>query len=633
VQFRKNINALRAVGVISVMFFHFKIGGFGGGFSGVDIFFVISGFLMTGIIFNGLQEQRFSLLEFYASRARRIVPALLVLCVALLLFGFAYLPLGDFRQSIKTINTSLLFSSNFDYAKSGSYFAAPLHENWMLHTWALSVEWQFYMLYPVILIALFKLLGEKRTKIALVLLALVSLAASVIFTRTLPAFSFYMLPTRAWELLAGGLVFVYPLQFKKRTGYFFEGIGLAAILAGIFCFSEQNLWPGYLASIPVLGAVLVIYGNTGSVFSSNRALQFTGKISYSVYLWHWPIVVFLYTCGTLDSWKYVLPSIFLSFALGALSFYLVESRVKKTQQAPKALFKFAGLVVAAVAVFSIISSVVKSNPSVRFVFVEQSPPEYTSKLYTQECYPNEFGASDCKLGTGEISVILFGDSQAQSTAAAVQLENKAAALSWALGGCPTLTNFEMRNKELERKCLGFNQAKLDVLGRSYQGVPVILFSRAALYSDSSRGNNFRVFFNGDDAQDSQKFADAFTEEYVRTVCVIAKNHPVYIVRPIPEMPFNVYKGLNLHARIFHSKSDISVPLKDYEKRNKTANFAIDAAGKHCKAQIIDPVPFLCPNGKCMGSKNGVPLYFDDSHLVDSGNKQLEGMFKGVVWAK
>jgi len=633
VQFRKNINALRAVGVISVMFFHFRIGGFGGGFSGVDIFFVISGFLMTGIIFTGLQEQRFSLLEFYASRARRIVPALLVLCVALLLFGFVYLPLDDFRQSVKTMNNSLLFISNFDYAKRNSYFDAPLHENWMLHTWALSIQWQFYMLYPVILMALFKLLGEKRTKIALVLLALVSLAASVIFTRTLPAFSFYLLPTRAWELLAGGLVFVYPLQFKKRTGYFFEGIGLAAILAGIFCFSEQNLWPGYLASIPVLGAVLVIYGNTGSVFSSNRALQFTGKISYSVYLWHWPIVVFLYTCGTLGSWKYVLPSIFLSFALGALSFYLVESRVKKTQQAPKALFKFAGLVVAAVAVFSIISSVVKSNPGVRFVFVEQSPPEYTSKLYTKECYPNEFDASDCKLGTGEISVILFGDSQAESTAAAVQLENKATALLWARAGCPTLTNFEMLDKELERVCRGFNQAKLDVLGRSYQGVPVILLSRTALYSDSSRGNKRRVFFNGDDTQDSQKSADAFTEEYVRTVCVIAKNHPVYIVRPIPEMPFNVYKGLNLHARIFHNKSDISVPLKDYEKRNKIANFAIDAAGKHCKAQIIDPVPFLCPNGKCMGSKNGVPLYFDDNHLVDSGNKQLEGMFKGIVWAK
>lgn len=615
------------------MFFHFRIWGFGGGFSGVDIFFVISGFLMTGIIFSGLQEQRFSLLEFYASRARRIIPALLVLCVALLLFGFVYLPLGDFRQSIRAINSGLLFISNFDHAKRGGYFDAPLHENWMLHTWSLSVEWQFYMLYPVILMALFKFLGEKRTKTALVLLALASLAASAIFTRTLPAFSFYMLPTRAWELLAGGLAFVYPLQFKKRTGSFLEGIGLAAILAGIFFFSEQNRWPGYLAGISVLGSVLVIYGNTGSLFSRNRALQFIGKISYSVYLWHWPIVVFLYTCGTLDRWEYVLPSTILSLALGALSFYFVESRVKKARQAPKALFRFAGLVVAAVAVFSIISSVVKSNPGVRFVFVEQSPPEYASKLYTKECYPNEFGAADCKLGTGEISAILFGDSQAESTAAAVQLGNKAAALLWARAGCPTLANFEMLDKELERECRGFNQAKLDVLERSYPGVPVILFSRTALYLDPSRGNNFRVFFNGDDTQESQKSADAFIREYVRTVCMIAKNHPVYIVRPIPEMPFNVHKGLNLHARIFRNNSDISVPLKDYEKRNKTANLAIDAAGSHCKVQILDPTPFLCPDEKCMGSKDGVPLYFDDNHLADSGNKQLDGMFKGIVWAK
>lgn len=629
-QFRKNINALRAIAVISVVLFHFKISGFSGGFTGVDIFFVISGFLMTGIIFKGLQEQQFSLLGFYASRARRIVPALLVLCIALLMFGFVYLPLDDYRDSIKTIKSSLFFNSNFEFAKGGSYFDAPLRENWLLHTWSLSVEWQFYMLYPVLLMALFKYMGAQRTKIALVLLAMASLAASVYMTKVAPVFAFYMLPTRAWEMIAGGVVFLFPLQLGKRASHVFEALGLTAILVGIFYFSEQDFWPSYLAILPVLGTALVIYGNTHSIFSNSRALQFTGKISYSVYLWHWPIVVFLYTCGMLERPAYVLASIFLSFLLGALSFYFVESKAKNISSAPRAVFKYAAYLALAVGVSAIISSVVKDHPGIRFAFVELGQPEYTSKMYKQECYASAYGAADCKLGAGEVSVILFGDSHAQSTAAAVQMENKEAALEWARGGCPTLQHFEMSDKEFESKCLGFVGEKLATLKTSYQGVPVILFSRASLYLEPSRENGFQVYFNGNAQQDRKSLAESYTTEYVSTVCAIAENHPVYIVKPIPEMPFSVYKGLNLHTRVFQSASDITTPLRDYEKRNRIANDAIEAAAKQCNARVIDPIPYLCPAGECMGSKNGVSLYFDDNHLVDAGNVQLEGLFKGII---
>lgn len=629
-QFRKNINALRALAVISVVLFHFKIAGFNGGFAGVDVFFVISGFLMTGIIFTGLQQQRFSLLGFYASRARRIVPALLTLCIAMLIFGFVFLPLDDYRDAIKTIKSSLLFSSNFTFAKGGSYFDAPLHENWLLHTWSLSVEWQFYMLYPLLLMALYKYLGAQRAKNALVVLALMSFGASVFLTKTDPVFAFYMLPTRAWELIVGGLVFLFPLQLGKRNSTICEGLGLLAILASVFCFSEQDLWPGYLALLPVLGTALVIYGNTQSIFSNNRALQYTGKISYSVYLWHWPLVVLLYTCGLLTSWPHVVGAIVLSFVLGALSFYLVESRATKIGSAPKTIAKYASYALGAVALSAITSSVVKDYPAVRFAYVDYGQPVYTSKLYSQECYPNNHAAADCKLGTGKVSVILFGDSHAQSTAAAVQLENQHAALSWARGGCPTLQGFEMHDKELERQCQAFNQEKLEALKNSFHGIPVVLFSRAALYSDPSRTNSYRVFFPEINHQDDSSFAETYKKKYTDVVCSIAQSHPVYIVKPIPEMPFSIYKGLNMHRRLFQQTSDISVPLSEYEKRNRFAISVIDAAAKHCNATVLDPTPYLCPNGRCMGSKDGVPLYFDDNHLVDAGDEQLKGLFSEVM---
>lgn len=628
-QFHKNINALRALAVISVVLFHFKVGGFTGGFAGVDVFFVISGFLMTGIIFTSLQKKSFSLLGFYASRARRIVPALLALCVALLLFGFVFLPLDDYRDVIRTIKSSLLFSSNFTFAKGGSYFDAPLHENWLLHTWSLSVEWQFYMLYPVLLMALYKYFGAQKTKYALLVLALASLCASVFLTKANPVFAFYMLPTRAWELIAGGLVFLFPLQLGKRSSTIFESLGLLTILACVYCLSEQDQWPGYLALLPVLGTALVIYGNTQSAFSSNKVLQFTGAISYSVYLWHWPLVVLLYTCGLLTSWPHVAAAIALSFVLGTLSFYLIESRVKNVTSAPRTLIKFASYALGVVALSAITASVVKDYPAVRFAFVDLGQPEYTSKLYPQECYPNKHAAADCKLGTGEVSVIIFGDSHAQSTAAAVQMENPQAALSWARGGCPTLQNFEMRDKTLESQCQAFNQEKLDVLKKSYQGVPVVLISRAALYSDHSRSNSYGIFFPENKSRDESSFIETYTARYTDVVCSIAENHPVYIVKPIPEMPFSVYKGLNLQRRIFQQRSDISIPVHDYEMRNKLAISVIESVAKRCNATVVDPTPYLCPEGNCTGSKGGVPLYFDDNHLVDAGNEQLKGLFKEV----
>lgn len=629
-QFRKSINALRALAVLSVVLFHFQISGFGGGFIGVDVFFVISGFLMTGIIFNGLQAQTFSLLSFYVSRARRIIPALLTLCVVLLIFGFIYLPLDDYRDAIRSIKSSLFFNSNFMFAKTGNYFDAPLHENWLLHTWSLSVEWQFYLVYPLVVMGLHKLLGTQKTKISLIVLALASLGTSIYFSKADPVFAFYMLPTRAWELIVGGLVFLYPLHFSRRIGYACEGLGLAAILLSIFCFTEQDLWPGYLALVPVLGAALVISANSQSIFGNNRVLQYTGTVSYSVYLWHWPLVVFLYTCGLLNSLPHVVAAVILSFVLGTLSFYFIESRTNKKILPRKAAIQYACAVLVMIGISAILSSVVKDHPGVRFAYVDLGRPEYTSKLYERECHPNPYGAADCKLGSGDISVILFGDSHAESTAAAVQMENKQAALSWARGGCPILQNFEMHDKELADKCHGFMREKIDTLAKSYHGIPVILFSRAAMYLDSDRGNSYRTYITGQEHLQGQKFINAYTSEYSKTVCSIAKNHPVYIVRPIPEMPFSVYKGLNLHKRIFQHESDISISLMSYQKRNYDANNAIDAAAKQCNATVIDPTPYLCPDGQCMGSKNGVALYYDDNHLVDSGNLQLKGLFRNIA---
>lgn len=218
-EFRKDINGLRAYAVMAVLLYHFDVAGITGGYAGVDVFFVISGFLMTAIILPKVEAGRFSLPGFYLARVRRILPAVAVLCVAVLAFGWFWLVPYLYESLGKNAGASLLFISNFTYNRAGGYFAAPAHDNWLLHTWSLSVEWQFYLLYPLLLMLLARLPRSSRGLVgaALLFILLASWAFAVYLTNAKPTSAFFMLPARAWELLAGSLVFLYSDHPLRRN--------------------------------------------------------------------------------------------------------------------------------------------------------------------------------------------------------------------------------------------------------------------------------------------------------------------------------------------------------------------------------------------------------------------------------
>lgn len=212
--FRFDINALRALAVIAVLLFHFDHNLFPGGFVGVDIFFVISGYLMTAIILKGLNQGNFSLLRFYKMRAKRIVPALVAVCAACLLFGFCNFGTISFELLSRHIRDSLLFISNFTYLReSTDYFGAEAFSKILLHSWSLSVEWQFYLLYPLLLIAYVKIFRNKSLLYPISLLFVVSLGCSVYYAEENTELAYYMLHTRAFELLIGAFAFSY----RKRS--------------------------------------------------------------------------------------------------------------------------------------------------------------------------------------------------------------------------------------------------------------------------------------------------------------------------------------------------------------------------------------------------------------------------------
>src|SRR5450631_2148931 len=212
-KFRSDINALRALAVTAVVLFHFKVGFVPGGFVGVDVFFVISGYLMTSIITGRLAKDKFNIWDFYDDRAKRIVPGLLGVCFVLLTIGYFLIEPATYHYLGSTSISALLFFSNFRFWKATGYFDPQSDAKWLLHTWSLSVEFQFYLIYPIIIMALHKY-DKMRRHIVPILwsLAFLSLLLCIWSSKADPASAFYLLPQRAWELLAGGIV---ALQFKN----------------------------------------------------------------------------------------------------------------------------------------------------------------------------------------------------------------------------------------------------------------------------------------------------------------------------------------------------------------------------------------------------------------------------------
>lgn len=328
-KFRYDINGLRAYAVILVVLFHFQIFGFSAGFIGVDIFFVISGYLMTKIIIDQIMNKRFSIWRFYLARGVRILPALLLLTTVIALIGWFLLIPEDYKSYAKHAASSITFLSNLMYwQESSDYFSAAAHEKILLHTWSLSVEWQFYIILPILLLILGKIKRNKNIlNLAILFGFIISLILSYKVSQNSQTTAFYMIPTRAWEMLAGGLVYAYfsKAVFNNSIKNLIEFIGFSLIFISLFIFKTTTIWPSINAILPVLGTMLILVANNNNSFLTKpKFFQLTGNASYSIYLWHWPIVFFMSYLGINHNQALVISGIILSIFLGWISYKFVE---------------------------------------------------------------------------------------------------------------------------------------------------------------------------------------------------------------------------------------------------------------------------------------------------------------------
>ncbi len=294
-QYRKEIDGLRAVAVLPVILFHAGFSIFRGGFVGVDVFFVISGYLITSILINDIQQGQFSIARFYERRARRILPALflvLFVCLPFAWMWMAPMALQDFAQSLIAV---VFFASNILFWSEEGYFAPAAELKPLLHTWSLAVEEQYYLLFPLFLFVMWRF-GRNRTFWSIVVIATLSLVLSEWGWRHKPSANFYLAPTRAWELLVGSLAAFYSVDRPQRSNNFLSAFGLALILFSIFVYDTGTPFPSIYALVPVGGAALIILfaGHqtwTARLLSAPPFL-WVGVISYSAYLWHQPLFAF-----------------------------------------------------------------------------------------------------------------------------------------------------------------------------------------------------------------------------------------------------------------------------------------------------------------------------------------------------
>lgn len=645
--FRLDINGLRAWAVIAVVLFHFRALEVRGGFVGVDVFFVISGFLMTGIAVRGLEQGNFSILTFILARAQRILPALLVLVATLIVMGYFFLAPPDYRVLSTHGIHSLLFLTNIKFWKEAGYFDTSSQEKWLLHTWSLSAEWQFYLILPIVLMFVWRIRPHRSTLVIVCGFAFaLSLGASIWTTAHDPSSAFFLLHTRAWEMLAGGLVYFLGLRqhLSPRYGAMTARLGLGMIALSILLFTEASAWPGWRAMLPVGGAMLILLANRPFILTNHSSLQWIGDRSYSIYLWHWPVVVLLEYAQRSTNLLAVGIGIASSVVLGGLSYTLVETRSRRALSRMGQPLAAMTICVACLCVLAPAMLVWRMGgieerfgPEVKLAAegaLDRNPDH-------ARCQQREGTTSpSCLFGAPQLGVIVLGDSHAGVLMSAITQAasgTKRGVQQWSYDSCiylPGMRHVDSKRLSRGSDCFGFNQQRNAELEKVPKDIPVLLIGRYARYAMGPNEMPVEhgvpeVYFGTDiEARTTPAFLRRFGDAIIDSACELARSRTVYMMRPLPEMPVNV--PLHMSRRLALGLDPVvSISLSEYERRNGWIREAQDQASKRCGVRLLDPIPYLCNNGICPGSVNGRPLFYDHGHLNQYGNTFLIPMFRQI----
>jgi peptidoglycan/LPS O-acetylase OafA/YrhL len=602
-KYRADVDGLRAVAVIPVLFFHTGMGLFSGGYTGVDVFFVISGFVITRKLVDDMDAGQYSIASFYVRRIRRIIPALIgTILVSYVAALVLFLPdaMLDFSRSVAA---TALFVSNIYFWRSSGYFEIQALDRPLLHTWSLSIEEQFYLVIPIVLYVALRYF-RKQAGLLFVLAALASLGLSIFATSFAPTANFFLLPTRAWELLIGALLVLLPLAPVSNRPLR-EGVallGFAMIAVAVVTYSDTTPFPGLAALLPTLGAAIIIYTGSNHTTVVGRALSlkpmiFIGLISYSLYLVHWPIIVFARYAllRDLEGWEiaaFACASLLLAYA----SYRFVETpfRHKQLRGEQRPLFVATVAVLSAVTLLGF-AGVATGGFRARHPDFRQNLASTEDVWLSGRCFLENQDASAwqgdlCVRTNGAArNALLWGDSFAAHYLPG--LMRNSAYLShnivqYTFAGCPPVLSYTSYARP---GCASFNANVFKIIGQFDIDTVVI----------SSRWDQLR-----------QRGLSGLSETIAR---LIEAGVTVYILGQSPMFAFDVdvldYRRADRRTTDAHAAWRLGFDAEDNARLKSMSS----------GATFVDPLPSFCQGTDCAYRSPAGLLFEDYGHFSDSGS--------------
>ncbi len=640
VSYRADIDGLRALAVLPVVLFHAHVAGFGGGFVGVDVFFVISGFLITGLIHKEVAVGEFSYLNFWERRARRLLPPMIFAVAASCVAAYFVLLPNELRAMGQSVVAFAGFSSNIYFWLKAGYFGAPAEMIPLLHTWSLAVEEQFYLFFPALMILLANSSHARRLG-AIIGVGVVSFVIGLWWINSAPEAAYYLLPSRAWELMLGSFLALNRHHFATLKGVMADvliAIGILMILVPVYQYSKATPFPGWAALAPCLGTALLIWvgQREGSVLVrvfTNGPTVFVGKLSYAIYLWHWPLLT-LYAAASgkmiaqLSSGE--LGVLFAAtFILSWLSYRFVENPIRRKQimASPRSIF--------AASAVSLLAFVMVGFAAYRGDGFEHRIPAQvqhiadgardTSPLCDLAPTLAEIEAGKlCRLGrkSGDAEVLLIGDSHASALIPAVHAAAESLQLGAefvARGGCPPLPDIDQSNSQFNVGCAEHNRALIDLIGRGgYDKVVAV-----GLWTKYTQPNALSYIGAEDFASTDSKQVFARQFDKLREL-VLGSGADLIIVDEVPYPPLGTFHPSRFAMAVWQGADPQSAGLsrEALSTRQGWLWQYFDSLPAQGVSRFSSHEELCGPNGFCAAISNGRAVYRDGHHLSAFGAQLL-----------
>lgn len=657
--YRPEIDGLRAIAVLAVVLYHFGLPGLGGGFVGVDVFFVISGFLIGGLLWRELtQTHSLKLGHFYLRRIRRLAPAFFAMTAVTAVFAALILLPFEFREFGKELIASTLWLSNVAFYRDAGYFDIGEQSKVLLHTWSLSVEEQFYLVFPIVLLA-FRF--NRRVLLAVLLLGWVaSAAACVLLTPRVPSATFYLFPFRAWELLSGVLLAIWSATRREAWGFnaALSWLGLALIAGAVVLTQPGAGFPGWQALLPVAGAVLIM-ANGQQDNAANRMLGsagpvFVGRISYSLYLWHWPVLVLSrYWRGDYANGLETAGWLALVMALSVLSWRYVERPFRKSGAMGNgrllAVAGVAAVVTLGAGSLAYLSNGLSARFSPQIQTLAAASSDFIQDWSRCTTAPTGLfaGIEVCPIGPeGPAQVIFWGDSHLRAMKeglAQMAEETGTPGLIIWRAGCPPLFGLAKTESAAtpaeDAACLAANRQMQAALTQVEGVASLVFIGRWAYYAEGEgtgrdAHNKIALSPSPGSGLTGATQAKLYAAAWNTTINTLSPHFSrIYVMRDVPEIPDYDSREFARKLAHGHMTQAEAAPLLEVsrsivEKRVAAAEAPLFALAADGRVTLVDPWPVLCPD-RCTVMHGGQSWYFDNNHITNTGARALRELFAPV----